>query len=384
MSRKRITILGATGSIGRQTLEVVATQADHFVVVGLAAYQNASELAEQATRLGVKQCAVVDEAAAESLRRAAPGLRVHAGPEGLTQLVADTAPDLVVCAVSGGAGLASLAATLQNGVDVALANKEPLVIAGQFVTDLAKQSGARLLPVDSELSAIFQCLQGQPRHAVERLMLTASGGPFSRLSAAEFASITPEQALRHPTWRMGQKVTVDSATLANKGFEIYEARWLFDVPFERIEVVIHHQSIIHSLVEFRDHSVIAQLGWPDMRVPIQYALTYPERLENALPRLDLAQVASLTFAAPDLQRFPCLRLAREAADRGGGYPAVLSGADEAAVGLFLERRIGFMEIPMLVERVLDDFGGAVPVSLDEAMQIEEWARGHARSLATAS
>lgn len=384
MSRKRIVILGVTGSIGRQTLDVVAAHGDRLEVVGLAAYQNAEELAREAKRLGVGQCALVELAAAQRLRLAAPDVTVHTGTEGLSHLVTETAPDLVVGAISGGAGLAPLAEALRQGVDVALANKEPLVIAGDLVMALAERSGARLLPVDSELSAIFQCLQGQPRAAVERVLLTASGGPFSRLSREELAQVTPQRALQHPTWKMGQKVTIDSATLANKGFEIYETKWLFGLQFRQVEVLVHHQSIIHSLVEFGDSSVLAQLGCPDMRVPIQYALLYPERVRNELPRLDLVKAASLTFASPDTDRFPCLRLARQAAESGGGYPASLSGADEAAVGLFLNGRLGFMQIPELIERVLDDYSGAGVHSLEEAVAVEAWARQHAMQLAASA
>jgi len=263
---------------------------------------------------------------------------------------------------------------------VALANKEPLVMAGGVITALAERHGARLLPVDSELSAIFQCLPGSPRQAVERILLTASGGPFAGLSREELGQVTPEQALQHPTWKMGPKVTIDSATLANKGFEIFEVKWLFGVEFRQIEVVVHHQSIVHSLVQFADSSVIAQLGWPDMRTPIQYALLYPERVKNDLPRLDLAQASPLTFAAPDEEKFPCLRLARQAAEAGGGYPAVLAGADEVAVELFLQHAIGFLGISDLIERSLDAYPGGDVRSLEEALVADQWARRHVREL----
>jgi 1-deoxy-D-xylulose-5-phosphate reductoisomerase len=257
---------------------------------------------------------------------------------------------------------------------VALANKEPLVMAGGLITSLADRHGARLLPVDSELSAIFQCLQGQPRAAVERILLTASGGPFAKLSKQELAGVTAEQALRHPTWRMGRKVTIDSATLMNKGFEIFEVRWLFGVDFRQIEVVVHHQSIIHSLVEFCDSSVLAQVGLPDMRTPIQYALFYPERVCNELPRLNLAAAASLTFAEPDVGKFPCLALARQAGESGGAYPAVLNGADEAAVSLFLQGRLGFTQIPDVIERTLNAYGGGTVKSVEDAVEADAWAQ----------
>jgi 1-deoxy-D-xylulose-5-phosphate reductoisomerase len=282
--------------------------------------------------------------------------------------------DTVVAAAAGVAGLVPVWEAVRAGKTVALANKEPLVMAGGVITALAERSGARLLPVDSELSAIYQCLQGQSGNAVERILLTASGGPFARLTTEELAQVTPDQALRHPNWKMGPKVTIDSATLANKGFEMFEVRWLFGVEFRQIEVVVHHQSIVHSLVEFADSSVLAQLGWPDMRTPIQYALFYPDRVPNALPRLNLAEASPLTFAAPDEHKFPCLRLARQAGDAGGGYPAVLNGADEAAVELFLQRRIKFLDIPDLIERALNAYPGGEVRSIEEAVAADQWAR----------
>lgn len=382
MSRKRVAILGSTGSIGEQTLQVAATLPDHLEIVALAAYGNAERLAEQARDWGVTEVALVDAAAAVRAQSLLPDGRVRTGAAGLTELIAECGADVVVGAISGGAGLVPLVEALAAGVDVALANKEPLVMAGGVVTDLAARSGARLLPVDSELSAIFQCLQGQPRETVTRVLLTASGGPFSRLSADELQRVTPQQALAHPTWRMGRKVTVDSATLANKGFEIYEVHWLFGVPFAAIEVVVHHQSIIHSLVEFADTSVLAQLGCPDMRVPIQYALLYPARVANDLPRLDLAALGSLTFATPDTERFPCLRLARMAAEAGGTYPAALNGADEAAVELFLEGRLGFMAIPEMVDRALQAHQGGIVGNVEDALRADDWAREYVRSVVT--
>ena len=382
MSRKRLLILGSTGSIGRQTLDLVTAHDERLEVVGLAAARNGELLGRQAMAFGVHDLCVVDEASAARLQAALPGHRVLAGETGLERLIEQARPDLVVGAISGGAGLLPLVAALRAGIDVALANKEPLVMAGGLVTALARHSGARLLPVDSELSAIFQCLQGQSHEAVERILLTASGGPFAKLGRDELAQVTPQQALNHPTWQMGPKVTVDSATLANKGFEVFEVKWLFDVPFSRIEVVVHHQSIVHSLVEFADSSVLAQLGRPDMRVPIQYALFYPERVRNDLPRLDLPQVSPLTFAEPNLTNFPCLRLARQAAEAGGGYPAVLNGADEAAVGLFLQCALGFLDIPDVIERALNAYDGGDVRGIEDALAADAWARDHARRLAT--
>ena len=381
MARKRLLILGSTGSIGRQTLEIVAAHPQRLQVVGLAAGRSADTLAAQAREFDVPWLCLTDEAAGQALAQQLPQRRVWAGEAGLERLLEATQPDLVVGAISGAAGLLPLAAALRQGVDVALANKEPLVMAGAAITALAERTGARLLPVDSELSAIFQCLQGQPREAVERILLTASGGPFAKLTAEELAQVTPAQALQHPTWRMGRKVTIDSATLANKGFEVFEVKWLFGVEFRQIEVVVHHQSIIHSLVEFCDSSVLAQVGRPDMRTPIQVALFHPERVRNELPRLDLAQASPLTFAEPQTDKFPCLRLARQAAEAGGAYPAVLNGADEAAVELFLQGQISFPGIPDAIERALNAYPGGDVRSIEEAVAADRWAGAYVRKWA---
>lgn len=378
MSRTRLLILGSTGSIGRQTLDIVAAHPDRLEVVGLAAGAQDGLLVEQAQQFGARWCALADEGAAQRAAAALPGVQVLGGAAAAVELVRRAEADLVVAAISGGAGLASVVRALEAGRDVALANKEPLVAAGGLITSVAARSGARLLPVDSELSAIFQCLQGQPREAVERILLTASGGPFARLSREELGRVTPAQALAHPTWRMGRKVTIDSATLMNKGFEIFEVKWLFRVDFRQVEVLVHHQSIIHSLVEFQDSSILAQVGLPDMRTPIQYALFYPERVANDLPRLDLASVGTLTFAAPDDSRFPCLRLARQAGEAGGSYPAVLSGADEVAVELFLAGRVGFTDIPHLIDQALEEHAGGPVTTLEEALAAEAWGSAAVR------
>ncbi len=369
---KRIVILGSTGSIGVQTLDVVRSHGERLNVVGLAAGSNAELVAQQAREFGVETVALADEQAAAGL--ADGPWRMLAGADGVCDLVDVAEPDLVVGAISGSAGLRSLMRALQAGVDCALANKEPLVVAGGIVTEAARKSGAQLLPVDSELSAIFQCMRGEQSAEVEKIMLTASGGPFSKLSMAELQEVTAEQALAHPTWRMGRKVTIDSATLANKGFEVFETMWLFGVQARQIEVVVHHQSIVHSLVEFQDSSVIAQLGLPDMRVPIQLALLYPDRAQNDLPRLSLAQAGSLTFAEPDTERFPCLRLALETARAGETYPAVLNGADEVAVYEFLAGRIGFMQIPALIEQALGEHESMDGASMADVVEADRWAR----------
>ena len=369
---RRILLLGSTGSIGLQTLEIVRAHADRLQIVGLAAGSNARRLAEQAAELDVEMVGLADAEAAVGL--AGGPWQVFEGMEGICSLVEACRPDLVVGAVSGVAGLRPLLVALEAGVDCALANKEPLVAAGEIVTETARRSGAKLLPIDSELSAIFQCLRGERASEVEKILLTASGGPFAKLSADELAQVTAEQALAHPTWQMGRKVTIDSATLANKGFEVFETIWLFGVQPRQVEVVIHHQSIIHSLVQFRDSSVIAQLGLPDMRTPIQFALLYPDRAPNDLPRLSLPQAGSLTFAEPDPERFPCLRLAFEAARAGDSYPAVLNGADEVAVTEFLAGRIGFMQIPELIEQALVEHEPFPVDRLADVDRADGWAR----------
>lgn len=373
MSRKRILLLGSTGSIGTQTLDVISRHSDRFCVVGLAAGSNADAVSEQAARFDVQHVGLADAVQASRLQTENSSVEVFGGADGLVEMVHAVAPDLVVGAISGFAGLPSILAALELGINVALANKEPLVAAGELIMTTAERTGAEVIPIDSELSAILQCLAGEKRSDISRVLLTASGGPFAKLPPEQLSQVTPQQALAHPNWKMGQKVTIDSATLANKGFEVFEVRWLFDVSFDRIEVVVHHQSVIHSLVEFSDTSVIAQLGWPDMRVPIQYALSYPDRLASDLKPLDLTKTSPLTFAAPDTDRFPCLQLAYEAGRAGGGYPVVLTGADETAVRLFLQERIGFAEIAGCIEQALEAFDGQTVTGLDEIEEVNDWA-----------
>ncbi len=382
MERKRLLILGSTGSIGRQTLDIVRDHSERLGVVGLAANRNWQLLAQQAEQFGVTGVALADEQAATELRKATDRLRVHAGPDGLAKLVGTSRPDLVVAAISGVAGLEPVMAALEQRCDVALANKEPLVAAGELVTTAARRAGAQLLPIDSEISAIFQCMQGEQSAGVEKVLLTASGGPFANYTKEQLSAVTAQQALEHPTWQMGPKVTIDSATLMNKGFELFELKWLFGLEFNQIEVVIHHQSIIHSLVQFCDGSVLAQLGLPDMRTPIHYALFYPERVPNQLARLDLAAVGSLTFAAPDTARFPNLRLAYEAGRSGQSYPAVLNAANEVAVGLFLDAKIGFVDIPQLAEQTLEAHEPFAVDDLSDVQAADEWAREYSAALAT--
>jgi len=376
MEHKRILIMGATGSIGRQTLDVIGNYPDQLQVVGLTANRNWELLAEQAEQFQVEAVAVTDEQAAAQLAEAAPQLDVHSGDEGLEQIIQATSPDLTVAAISGVAGLPPIMTALEQRCDVALANKEPLVAAGELVTTTASRAGSQLLPIDSEISAVFQCLQGEQVEDVEKVLLTASGGPFADHTKAQLSRVTAQQALDHPTWQMGPKVTVDSATLMNKGFEIFEMKWMFGLEFEQIEVVIHHQSIVHSLVQLSDGNLLAQLGQPDMRLPIQYALFYPDRRPNQLARLDLAKVGSLTFAAPDPDKFPCLRLAREAGSSGRSYPAVLNAADEVAVAWFLQDRIRFMDISRLIEQALEEHEPFSVNNLTDVTTADQWTRDY--------
>ena len=385
---KRITVLGSTGSVGEQTLEVVGTFPERYRVVALAAGSNAEKLAEQVRRHRPERVSLADPEAASALGEALRDVEVEIGVgEAGLAAVAESEADLVVAAIVGAAGLPPTLAALRAGRDVALANKEALVMAGALVLRDARASGARLLPVDSEHSAIFQALGGEPRESVSRLILTASGGPFRTWSDDRIARASVEEALDHPNWEMGPKITIDSATLMNKGLEVIEARWLFDVPPERVDIVVHPQSIVHSLVEFSDSSVIAQLGLPDMRVPIAVALAHPERLELDLPRLDLATVAQLTFEAPDSKRFPCLDLAYRALAGDEAAPAVLNAANEVAVEAFLAGELPFPGIASTNAAVLEAHLAKVakdgPVALREifdVLQADAWGRGCARDI----
>ncbi|HWB29351.1 MAG TPA: 1-deoxy-D-xylulose-5-phosphate reductoisomerase [Vicinamibacterales bacterium] len=376
---KRLAILGSTGSIGQSALAVVDAHADRLQVVALAAGENVALLAEQAARYRPRVVGVASEAARADLvaRLDGKGTTVlRAGRDGLVAAATHPDVDIVLCASSGTAGLDAALAAIEAGKTLALANKEVLVMAGALMIDAARRRGVALLPVDSEHNAIHQCLCGRGTHDVTRLILTASGGPFRGLETGALARVTPEDALRHPTWRMGRKITIDSATLMNKGLEVIEARWLFDVPASAIDVVIHPQSIVHSMVELRDGSVLAQLGVTDMRLPIQYAFSYPDRWAAPLPPLDLLRAGTLEFVAPDRERFPCLDLAYRALEHGGAWPIVLNAANELAVEAFLERRIGFCQIPTAIARALDaaDHDLGAPASLADVRAADAWAR----------
>jgi 1-deoxy-D-xylulose-5-phosphate reductoisomerase len=353
---KRVTVLGATGSVGRRALELCTQFTDVFRIEGLAARGSSPDLVVELCRIHrPKALALIDEDAIDRVSRALPHPRpeILAGPRGLETLAREVDADVVLSAIVGGAGLLPTMAALESGKAVAIANKEPLVMAGSLMTAAARRSKVPLLPVDSEHSAIFQCLEGHKRAQVHRILLTASGGPFRQTPQEGLASVTVEDALNHPTWKMGAKITIDSATLMNKGLEIIEARWLFDVQSSQVQVVVHPQSIIHSMVEYIDGSVIAQLGVADMGIPILYALNHPDRLPWPDERLDLTKVGALTFEAPDPVRFPCLRLAREALSAGGCAPAILNAANEVAVAAFLNGHVRFIQIADLIARALD-------------------------------
>jgi len=375
--KTRIAILGSTGSIGKQTLEVADWFPDRLEVVALTARSDAAALQAQVERYRPRFAALTDPPPGASLDTACG--RLHTGNQALIDAATLPEADLVIVSVVGTAGLAPALAALEAGKNVALATKEALVVGGHLMTAAARKAGATILPIDSEHSAIWQCLRGNFDTAVERIVLTASGGPFVDRSRAEMASASVDSALQHPTWNMGGKITIDSATLMNKGLEVIEAKWLFGIPAERIDVVVHRQSIIHSLTYFADSSVMAQMGIPDMRLPIQYALFYPERLPNRLERLDLVRCGTLTFEAPDQERFPCLRLAFAAAEAGGSLPCVMSAANEEAVDLFLKGRIPFGQIAERVERVMNAHTSLSDPDLSVIMEADAWARRLARA-----
>lgn len=369
---KRVAILGSTGSIGRQALDVIRSIPQRFRVVGLAAGKNLKLLAEQIEEFKPEFIGCPSEAT--DIERLKRPVDIKNSLLSLDEIAASPEVDIAVIATSGKVGLRPLLAALRAGKDVALANKESLVSAGEIVTAEAKKSGARILPVDSEHSAIWQCLSGESQEAA-RIILTASGGPFREFSTEQLAEVTAAQALQHPSWRMGKKVTIDSATLMNKGLEVIEAHWLFQAPYDRIDVLVHPQSIIHSMVEFVDGSIKAQLSYPDMRLPIQYALYYPERLPNPrLPRLDWSLVRSLDFEMPDYDKFPCLQLAVEAGKQGGTCPAVLCAADEVAVELFLAGHIRFTDIAGVIARTLEQHRAVARPTLEEIEAADAWAR----------
>jgi 1-deoxy-D-xylulose-5-phosphate reductoisomerase len=383
MRQKTLAILGSTGSIGVTTLDLVARFPARLKVSALAAGKNVDRLAEQARRFRPRVVATADEEGAAALRALLPNFdgTVAAGVDGLEKVATESEASLVVSALVGALGLAPTLAAIRAGKDVALANKEVLVVAGELVRASARDARVNVFPLDSEHNAIYQAMHGHRREDVRRIILTASGGPFLHLPCDQLRSVTVEQALQHPTWKMGNKITIDSSTLMNKGLEVIEAHWLFELPPERIDVVIHPQSIIHSMVEYVDGSVIAQMGIPDMAIPISYILAYPERLHlEHLPRLDLAEVKRLDFVAPDTERFPCLALAYEALRAKGSAPAVLNAANEVVVEAFLGGSIGYLDIPRILRGVLDRQRPLPMASLEDLIAADQWARREARQL----
>ncbi|NJL51463.1 MAG: 1-deoxy-D-xylulose-5-phosphate reductoisomerase [Hydrococcus sp. SU_1_0] len=385
---KAITILGSTGSIGTQTLDIVTHHPEQFRVVGLAAGSNVQLLAEQIRTFKPEIVALGNEHKLAELQAAIaqPGQsstasipyqpKILVGQEGICEVARYGDAQSVVTGIVGCAGLLPTIAAIEAGKDIALANKETLIAGAPVVLPLVKKHGVKLLPADSEHSAIFQCLQGVPAGGLRRIILTASGGSFRDLPVEKLSSVTVQDALKHPNWSMGQKITIDSATLMNKGLEVIEARYLFDLDYDHIDIVIHPQSIIHSLIEVQDTSVLAQLGWPDMRLPLLYALSWPERIYTAWSQLDLVKAGDLTFREPDHQKYPCMQLAYAAGRAGGLMPAVLNAANEQVVALFLKEKIGFLDIPRLIEKVCDRFSSqnTSEPSLDDILAADQWAR----------
>ncbi len=379
---KSIIILGSTGSIGTNTLDIVQRFPDDFRVVGLTAGGNVEKLEAQIRLFNPQVVAVSTESSAAALRTRCAGLPVEilAGEEGIAQVAAMPGAELVISAIVGAAGLVPTLAAIRSGKHIALANKEPMVMAGKLMQEEAHKYGVLIFPVDSEHSAIFQSLEGHRLEDVRRLILTASGGALWTLTKAQLQDVTPERALQHPNWKMGSKITIDSATLMNKGLEVVEARWLFDIHESRIDVLIHRESIIHSLVEYEDRSMIAQLGLPDMRTPISYAMRYPERMPLDLPSLDLTEVGKLTFCKPDHDRFPCLNLGYESLRIGGTMPAAMNAANEVAVDAFLNGGLRFIEIDDVIRNTMQAHTRREITGLEDALEADRWAREKAGSL----
>lgn len=378
---KKISILGSTGSIGTQTLDVVRKNPDKFKVVAISANSSVDLLLEQIIEFKPKYVAVYDEASAKNLKERIPShinIEVLSGMEGLKTISSLDEIDVLLTAIVGMIGLVPTLCAIRNGKAIALANKETLVTAGKLVMGEAKKYNVDILPVDSEHSAIFQCLNGEKNKNIDKIILTASGGPFRGKSKEELLNVTKNEALKHPNWSMGRKISIDSSTLMNKGLEVIEAKWLFDVDYKDIDVVVHPQSIIHSMVQFNDSSIIAQMGCPDMRLPIQYALTYPDRMLNDFERLDFAKFSKFTFEKPDLETFPCLKLAFDCLKMGGTYCTVLNAANEVLVNEFLEDKIGFYDIPYYIEKTLQAHNSIEDPTLEEILEVDRWAREYVK------
>ena len=382
MSKRKLAILGSTGSIGTQTLEVVELYPDHFSITVLSAGKNADLLIQQALKFKPAAVILCDQAAYEKVKQelAGKGIEVLFGEDALVESMKRDDIDIVLTAVVGAAGLRPTVAAIESGKDIALANKETLVVAGELITSLVEKHQVKLLPVDSEHSAIFQCLAGEEANPIEKIILTASGGPFRGKTLNDLLQVTKAQALKHPNWTMGAKITIDSASLMNKGLEVIEAKWLFGLDYDQIDVIIHPQSIIHSLVQFQDGSLKAQLGLPDMKLPIQYALTYPQRFENNFKRFNFLDYPNLTFEQPDLQVFKNLKLAFQALEEGGNAPCVLNGANEVVVEAFLQDKVGFVQMSEVIEETLCQVKSQKTLSLEDYLQFDLESRTVARSL----
>jgi len=380
---KRITLLGSTGSIGVTTLKVVKAHSERFSIVCLGAGKNIRLLVQQILSFKPKVVCVQDRQSAQDLMEALPAQgkpRVLWGTDGFVEISTLEETDTVVSAMTGAAGLVPTYEAIKASKEIALANKETMVMAGRLIMKEARRRGVSVIPIDSEHSAVLQCLQGHNKKDVLRIILTASGGPFHQLDTDNLSQVTPSDALDHPNWEMGPKVTIDSATLMNKGLEVIEAQWLFDIPLERIKILIHPQSIVHSMVEYRDGSVIAQMGIPDMTIPISYALSYPHHLENSLPPLDLTKVGPLTFQEPDFKKFKCLSLALEAAKIGGSMPTVLNASNEVAVEAFLKRKISFLDIPRIISNTMSSHHMEGVDTIEGILEVDAWARKKASTL----
>lgn len=377
---KKISVLGSTGSIGTQTLDVIRTHKDRFKIVGLAVLRNIDELEKQIEEFNPEVVAVFEKEKAEILsNRIGKKIKVVSGMEGLIEVATLKTSNIVLTSVVGSIGLLPTLEAIRCKKTIALANKETLVVAGELVTKEAKKYDAKIIPVDSEHSAIFQCLQGEDAKNISRIILTASGGAFMSWAKNEIEKAKAKDALQHPTWNMGNKITIDSSTLMNKGLEVIEAKWLFNMELDKINVVVHPQSIIHSMVEYKDSSIIGQMGVPDMRTPIQYALSYPERIESSIRRLDFNNLGQLTFMSPDIEKFPCLPLAYEALKIGKTMPCVLNGANEILVEYFLQNRIGFYDIPRLIERAMTIHKPFSYKTIDEILEVDKWIKKWVKS-----
>jgi len=380
---KKITILGSTGSIGRSSLDIIEKNPDLFQVVALTAGRNIQLLKKQIEKFRPSMVGLSNKESARKLRENLPAktkVKIVSSKEGLNEVASFHAADIVISAISGSAGLIPTLTAIDAGKDIALANKETMVMAGDLVNAKAREKNIKILPVDSEHNAIFQCLQGQQRENIHKIILTASGGPFLNYSQKQLKAVTFQDALHHPNWKMGKKISIDSSSMMNKGLEVIEARWLFNLDISRIDVLIHPQSIVHSLVEFIDGSLLAQMGIPDMRIPIAYALTYPARIHTHLPRLDLGKIKHLEFQKPDIKRFPCLKLAYEAGICGGTMPVVLNAANEIAVEMFIKGAINFVDLPRIIDKVLDKHDSVKTPTLEDILTADEWARAQTREL----